>query len=598
MFQKFEETAQPEKGPKRLTALRAEIKAQGLDGFLVPRADVHQGEYVAPRDERLSWLTGFTGSAGFCAALVDVAGVFIDGRYRVQVKAQVADVYTPVPWPEVSLADWLREHLPEGGRVGFDPWLHTPAQIKELEEALDGSNIEMRRCANLVDRIWHDQPGPPTAPVIAQPLEYAGQAHDAKIGQLAKELSDKGLTSAVLTLPDSICWLLNIRGSDIARNPVAQGFAVLSAEGRVVLYMAAEKLAEVRDTLGTLVEIRAPSRFEPDLATLTGPVGVDHATAPLAVVDALEAAGVEQRDLTDPCILPKAHKNATEIEGARAAHRRDAVAMVRFLAWLDAQPAGSLTEIDVVRQLEDERRATNALRDISFETISGAGPHGAIVHYRVTEATNAPVEDGQLLLVDSGGQYQDGTTDITRTMAIGTPGREECEAFTRVLRGMIALSRVRWPAGMAGRDLDVLARVALWEAGLDYGHGTGHGVGSYLSVHEGPARLSRTGTVPLEPGMILSNEPGFYREGAYGIRIENLVVVEEAPALPGGTVPSMLRFETLTYVPIDRRLVLPELLPPADRDWLNTYHAQCRERLAPLVGEVVRPWLAAATAPL
>ncbi|WP_435312257.1 aminopeptidase P family protein [Primorskyibacter sedentarius] len=598
MFQQFEETAQPEKGPERLDALRTQIKAEGLDGFLVPRADVHQGEYVAPRDDRLAWLTGFTGSAGFCAALKDVAGVFIDGRYRVQVKAQVADAYTPIPWPEVTLAEWLRIRLPLGGRVGFDPWLHTPSQISDLEEALNGSRIEILRCANLVDRIWQDQPGPPMAPVITQPMDFAGEAHQAKIDRLAKGLRDKGIANAVLTLPDSICWLLNIRGSDIARNPVAQGFAVLSAKGHVVLYMAPEKLGEVGETLGSSVEIRAPSRFAPDLAVLEGPVGVDHATAPLAVVDALTAAKVETRDLPDPCILPKACKNSVEIEGARAAHRRDGVAMVRFLAWLDAQAPGTLTEIDVVRQLENERRATNALRDISFETISGAGAHGAIVHYRVTEATNAAVEDGQLLLVDSGGQYQDGTTDITRTMAIGAPGGEECEAFTRVLKGMIALSRVRWPAGLAGRDLDVLARVALWEAGLDYAHGTGHGVGSYLSVHEGPARLSRSGTVPLEPGMILSNEPGFYREGAYGIRIENLVVVQEAPAIAGGTVDKMLCFETLTFVPIDRRLIVPDMLTTSERDWLNTYHAECNERLAPLVGAAVRPWLDAATAPL
>ncbi|MFZ5962238.1 aminopeptidase P family protein [Thalassococcus sp. BH17M4-6] len=594
MFQSFEDTASPDQGPPRLAALRAVLRDEALDGFIVPRADAHQGEYVAPRDDRLAWLTGFTGSAGHCVALRDTAGVFIDGRYRVQVRAQVAPDFTPVNWPETSLSDWIAAKLPGGGKVAFDPWLHSVAGLRRMQEALE--TVTLVRSDNLIDRIWPDQPAPPMGAVFAQPVDLAGEAHGDKIARLAKGL--KAAEVAVITLPDSIAWLLNLRGSDIPRNPVPHGFALLHADAKVTLFMAAEKLADLGDHLGPLVTVRPPAEFLEALQGLTGHVALDPETAPVAVANALRAGGAEIVEQTDPCLLPKARKNEVEIAGARAAHLRDGAAMVRFLAWLDAQPPGSLTEIDVVRALEAERRATNALRDISFETISGAGAHGAIVHYRVTEDTNAAVEDGQLLLVDSGGQYVDGTTDITRTVAIGAVGDEEKQNFTRVLRGMIAISRVRWPAGLAGRDLDALARVALWEAGLDYGHGTGHGVGSYLSVHEGPQRLARTGTVPFEPGMILSNEPGFYREGAYGIRIENLIVVQEAPPLPGQTIAKLLSFETLTYVPIDRRLILPELLTEAERGWLNAYHATCREKLGPLVEGAVHDWLIRATEPV
>ncbi|MGY9049710.1 MAG: M24 family metallopeptidase, partial [Rhodobacterales bacterium] len=560
MFQKFQETAAPEQGPGRLAALRDVLAAEALHGFIVPRSDAHQGEYVAPRDDRLAWLTGFTGSAGYCVALRDSAGVFVDSRYRVQVKAQVADVYTPVDWPEVGLAEWIGEALPEGGRVGFDPWLQAVEPLRALQGKLESVTLE--RCDNLVDRIWEDQPAPPMGRVFVQSLELAGEAHGDKIARLAGTLGRA--KTAVITLPDSIAWLLNIRGSDIARNPVAHGFALLHSDGTLTLFMEHEKLSDLGDHLGPQVSVAPPESFLAAIATLGGPVAIDPATCPVIVADTLAEAGVEMIEAQDPCVLPKACKNEVEIAGSRAAHLRDGAAMVRFLAWLDAQPPGSLSEIDVVTALEGERRATNALRDISFETISGTGAHGAIVHYRVTEKTNARVEDGHLLLVDSGGQYVDGTTDITRTVAVGRVGEEEAHAFTRVLRGMIGISRARWPKGLAGRDLDALARVPLWEAGLDYGHGTGHGVGSYLCVHEGPQRLARTGTVPLMEGMILSNEPGFYREGAYGIRIENLIVVSGAPLLAGATVPEMLSFETLTYVPIDRRLIVTEMLTRAE----------------------------------
>ena len=596
MFQTFEVTARPEQGPPRLAALREVMEGEGLDGFLVPRADAHQGEYVAARDARLAWISGFTGSAGFCAALRDVAGVFIDGRYRTQVKAQVADVFTPVPWPDVSLVEWLKEQLPEGGKVGFDPWLHTVAQVEGWQSGLKGSGIEMVQSANLVDRIWEDQPAPPMNPVKLHPIEFAGESAASKCDRLGKELAEAGQDAAAITLPDSIMWLLNIRGSDVERNPLAHGFAVLHADGMVDLYMASAKLGEVREELGDRVRQHEPEAFLDDLARLEGKVRIDKGTAPQIVADALGDRAVAG---DDPCALPKARKNEAEIEGSAAAHLRDAVAMVELLSWLDAQAPGTLTETGVVTQLEACRRRDNALQDISFETISGTGPNGAIMHYRVTEETDARLEDGHLLVLDSGGQYLDGTTDITRTIAIGEPGEEERAAFTRVLQGMIGMSRLRWPKGLAGRDIEAIGRLPLWLAGQDFNHGLGHGVGAYLSVHEGPQRLSRASTIPLEPGMILSNEPGYYREGAFGIRIENLLVVQEVKPLPGGDPErEFLDWRTLTFVPIDRRLIVTDMLTAEERAWINAYHREVAEKIGSRLGKEAKLWLDAAVAPI
>lgn len=592
MFQTFDVTARPEQGPPRLAALRAEIAAEGLDGFLVPRADAHQGEYVADCDARLAWLTGFTGSAGFCAVLRDVAGVFVDGRYRTQVKSQVASDFTPVNWPEAKLTDWLPDQLPDGGRVGFDPWLHTVAEVETWTEKLH--KVEMVRSDNLVDRIWDDRPPRPSAPAKAHPLEFAGEASTDKIARLAKTLREADHDAAVLTLPDSIMWLLNIRGADVERNPLAQGFAILHADGRVDLFMDEMKLLEIE--LGTDVDQHPPESFLDALDGLTGRIRIEKSSAPQIVADRLGDRAVFG---DDPCALPKARKNAAEIAGSAAAHLRDGAAMVEFLAWLDAHPPGTVTEIQVVKQLEAARRRDNALQDISFDTIAGTGPNGAVIHYRVTEETDRTLEDGHLLVLDSGGQYLDGTTDITRTIPIGPPGTDEIAAFTRVLKGMIAISRLRWPKGLAGRDIEAIGRVPLWLAGQDFNHGLGHGVGAYLSVHEGPQRLSRLSHVPLEPGMILSNEPGYYREGAFGIRIENLLVVEEAPQLatadPGR---DFLSWRTLTFVPIDRRLIDVPILTPDERDWLDAYHAETREKIRPRLGKAAAVWLDAATAPL
>ena len=596
MFQTFDVTARPEQGPPRLQALRSEMARAGVDGFLVPRADAHQGEYVAPHDERLAWLTGFTGSAGFCAVLPHVAGVFIDGRYRTQVKAQVADDYTPVPWPDVSLGDWLKKQLPDGGIVAYDPWLHTPAQITQLQDALKGTGITLQQSENLVDAIWPDQPEPPMQPAKLHPLAFAGEAHADKRARLGKTLQDAGQTSAVITLPDCICWLLNIRGADIARNPVVHGFAVLHADGKVDLFIAPSKVAALHDHLGADVTLHDADALLPYLDSLDGPVHVDKGTAPQIIADRLGARGTWG---ADPCALPKACKNEAEIEGAVQAHLRDGAALCELLAWLDAQPAGSVTETQVVTELEGLRRNDNALQDISFETIAGTGPNGAIMHYRVSEETDSTLEDGHLIVLDSGGQYLDGTTDITRTIAIGTPPVEAAQAFTRVLAGMIAMSRLRWPQGLAGRDIEAIGRMPLWLAGQDFDHGLGHGVGAYLSVHEGPQRLSRVSEVPLKEGMILSNEPGYYREGAFGIRIENLLVVRDAPDLPGGDAHrKMLHWQTLSFAPIDRRLIVPEMLDADARAWLNDYHAQVAAKIGPRLSPTATTWLIAATAPI
>ncbi|MES0824716.1 aminopeptidase P family protein [Ruegeria sp. SCP11] len=593
MFQSFEVTARPEQGPPRLAALRGVMAREGLDGFLIPRADAHQGEYVAPRDERLAWLTGFTGSAGFCAVLTDVAGVFVDGRYRTQVKAQVATEFTPVPWPEISLSTWLNEQLPDGGKIGFDPWLHAASQITSAQKDLADSSIQLVRCENLVDRVWEDQPAPPMNPVKSHPIEFAGETADSKISRLAEGLREAGCSAAVITLPDSIMWLLNIRGSDIGYNPVAHGFAILHADGRIDLFMAKEKLTV---NLGNQVSLYEPESFLDAVAALEGKVQVDLGILPQAVADVLSGRMV---DGGDPCALPKACKNQAEIAGSAEAHLRDAVAVVETLCWLDAQAPGTLTETRVVTRLEENRRKDNALQDISFDTIAGTGPNGAIMHYRVTEETDSILEDGHILVLDSGGQYLDGTTDITRTIAIGDVGDEEKACFTRVLKGMINMSMLRWPVGLAGRDIEGVARAPLWAAGQDFNHGVGHGVGAYLSVHEGPQRLSKTSHVPLQPGMILSNEPGYYREGAFGIRIENLVVVQEAPALPGGDDErAMLNWRTLTSVPIDRRLIVVEMLTSAERDWLNNYHRDVTEKIRPRLGDDAQLWLDAATAPI
>ena len=600
MFQSFNAVSSPDTGAARLAALRNTLATEGLAGFIIPRADAHQGEYVAARDERLQWLTGFTGSAGFCVVLPDIAGVFIDGRYRVQVKGQVdLAQFTPVPWPEMSAGGWIKENL-SAGVVGFDPWLHTADELATLETALEDTGVTIQSYRNIVDLVWSDQPAAPVGLAFVHPDALAGEASTMKCARLAEGLRKAGQKAAVITLPDSLCWLLNIRGADVPRNPIVHGFAILHDDARVTVFADPAKFnADVRAHLGAAVDVQPIAAFVPALHGLQGLVRVDRATAPLAVSQELKDAGVAVAWGADPCRLPKACKNPAEIAATREAHLRDGAAIVEFLCWLDAHaPKGGLTEINVVTALEGFRRATNVLHDISFDTICGSGPNGAIMHYRVTDGSNRAVQQNELLLVDSGAQYVDGTTDITRTIAIGDPGAEARACYTRVLQGMIAISRVRFPKGYAGRDLDPLARYNLWLAGMDFDHGTGHGVGAFLSVHEGPQRISRVSDVALEPGMILSNEPGYYREGAFGIRLENLIVVEPAPELAGADARTHLAFETLTFVPLDRRLILVELLSPGERDWLDAYHALTRAKLTPRLSADALTWLNAATAPL
>ncbi len=600
MFQSFHNTASPEAGAERLAALREAIEAEGLTGFLVPRADAHQGEYVADRDARLAWLTGFTGSAGFCVVLPGIAGVFVDGRYRVQVKVQVDTVhFTPVDWPEVKPAPWLKDHLPDGGIIGFDPWLYTAEQVEQIEQGLKGSGITLRSCDNLIDRIWPDQPAAPAGAISVYPVELAGRDHADKRAEMANQLKQANHKAAVITLPDSIAWTLNIRGSDIPRNPVAHAFAILYDSAKLALFVDEAKLDETAQAhLGDEVEIRPVAEFGTALQDLTGPVRLDKTWIPLWVVQQLDDAGVELEWGDEPPILPKACKHEAEIAATREAHLRDGAALCEFLTWFDAQAPGTISEIDVVTKLEGCRAASGKLLDISFDTIAGSGPHGALAHYRVTHDTNRTLEDGDLLVLDGGGQYLDGTTDITRTLPVGRIGEDERAAFTRVLQGMIAISRLRWPEGLAGRDLDAIARYPLWLADQDYNHGTGHGVGVALCVHEGPQRLSRISHVPFRPGMIVSNEPGYYREGAFGIRIENLVVVTPAEPITGGDQTGKLCFETLNWVPIDRRLIDVAMLSTPERDWLNTYHATCRDKVRPRLSEAAAKWLDHATAPL
>ena len=600
MYQSFNAVSSPETGAARLAALRRALATEGLAGFIIPRADAHQGEYVAARDERLQWLTGFTGSAGFCVVLPELAGVFIDGRYRVQVKGQIDLAhFIPVHWPEISAGAWIKHNLARG-IIGYDPWLHTADEIRALETALEETSVTINSCRNIVDLIWDDQPAAPVGLVFVHPEVLAGETSAMKCARLAEGLRNAGQKAAVITLPDSVCWLLNIRGADVPRNPIVHGFAILHDDARVTVFADPAKFnADVLAHLGDAVDLQPMAAFVPALRALQGPVRVDRGTAPLAVSQELKDAGVEVAWGADPCRLPKACKNAAEIAATREAHLRDGAAMVEFLCWLDSRaPMGGLTEIDVVKALEGYRRATNALHDISFDTICGSGANGAIMHYRVTEGSNRAVQQNELLLVDSGAQYVDGTTDITRTIAIGDPGEEARQCYTRVLQGMIAISRVRFPKGLAGRDLDPLARYNLWLAGMDFDHGTGHGVGAFLSVHEGPQRISRISEVPLEPGMILSNEPGYYREGAFGIRLENLIVVEPAPVLTGADARAHLAFETLTFVPLDRRLILVDLLSPGERAWLDAYHAQTQAKIAPRLSADAVIWLNAATAAL
>lgn len=587
----------------RLRTLRAHLIQGNLDGFVVPLTDEHMSEYVGHYARRLEWLTGFSGSAGTAVILADKAAMFVDGRYTLQVREQVStEDYTFCTIPAEAVAQWVGAHAPANARIGFDPWLATEGFRQSLAEVLAAQRGEAVAVAdNPIDAIWTDRPAPSGAPISVHPLRYAGRTSAEKRTELADELRARGAKSLVLCALDDIAWTFNIRGADVPRTPVVRAFAILHADARAQLFVDPGKLSPaVVDHLGADVETRPYASFPTALEALAGQhVLLDPAASVVAIRQALEKAGATIISARSPVVLAKAVKNPTELAGARNAHLRDGLAVTRFLQWLDARALdGDVDELVAEARLEAFRRESDMLVDLSFDSISGFGPHGAVVHYRATPETNLRFTANTLYLIDSGGQYVDGTTDITRTIAIGTPSAEMRDRFTRVLKGHIALSTARFPKGTRGGQLDILARQFLWAAGLDYAHGTGHGVGSFLSVHEGPQRIasSAASDEPLQPGMILSNEPGYYEADAYGIRIENLVVVREDPR-EGDSRP-MLAFENLTLAPIDLRLVDPALLTEAEIAWLDAYHARVQEALSPFLDDAGRRALAAQTAPL
>jgi Xaa-Pro aminopeptidase len=602
-FQTFEE---PESGvalTARLSAFREELVRRKLTGFVIPRADQQQNEYVAASEERLAWLTGFTGSAGLAIVLAQDAAVFVDGRYTLQAAKQIdRKAWSVEPLIDPSPETWLAKHLAAGDRLGFDPWLHTSAAAERLAQACTKAGAELIATdTNPLDSVWTERPAPPLGPVAVHGPQFSGETENDKLARIQIEIAKLGVDALVLSDSHAVAWTFNIRGADVSHTPLPLSYALVPKDGRPIVFIDHRKLSNsARDHLERTADVEEPGALTQKLTELAqrgASIALDSATAADALSRLVHAAGGKPVRGNDPVSLLKAVKNFAEIEGTRKAHRRDGVALVRFLAWIDRQaPSGALTEIDTVEALETFRRETGALKDVSFPTIAGAGPNGAIVHYRVTRKTNRRIAPGDLLLIDSGAQYEDGTTDVTRTIAIGEPTSEMRDRFTRVLRGHIAIARARFPDGTSGAQIDTLARQFLWQAGVDFDHGTGHGVGSYLSVHEGPARISKLGTTALKRGMILSNEPGYYKTDGFGIRIENLELVV-AVDIAGAEKP-MNEFETLTLAPIDLRLIETNMMSEPELTWLNEYHARVRREVRPHVDEATKMWLDAATAPL
>lgn len=605
MRQTFDESTDPSFGPKHVPLIRQAMKAQGLDGFLVPHEDEHQNEYLPAANDRLGWATGFTGSAGAAVILADKAAVFVDGRYTLQVRDQVdAGVFEIRDLVEGGVPAYLETATARGQTIGYDPRLHAPDALERLKAAAAKAGAVLKPVAsNPLDEAWGEaRPPQPTAPVVPHPLDYAGEDSASKRTRVGETLAARNADATVLTAPSSIAWLFNVRGGDVIRSPLPLGQAILNRDGTARLFLDPVKVSpELRAWLGNEVRLETPDDLPAALEELKGKrVLVDPAQSSAWYFSALHKAGAEVVRGDDPCALPRACKNSVEIDGTRKAHARDGVAVTRFLHWLATDAQGrTVDEVEVVTRLEGFRQDTGALKDLSFDTIAGAASNGAIVHYRPTTRLNKQAEKGSLLLVDSGAQYLDGTTDITRTVAVGEPSQEMRERFTLVLKGHLALAAIRFPAGTTGSALDALARAPLWLQGLDYDHGTGHGVGSYLGVHEGPQRISKLPNfVALQPGMIVSNEPGYYKEGAYGIRIENLQFVTQAAPIPGGERP-MLGFETLTLAPMDRRLIVVEMLTPQERAQMDAYHARVLAVVGPRLEQAdVRAWLEEACAPL
>ena len=604
MFQSFDDISDPAQGAEHTRHLKKELKSRGLDYFLVPRTDEYQGEYVAAYAERLAWISGFTGSAGFAIITPRKAMLFVDGRYTIQAAAQVDDkTYEILNIPETSPFLWLKENVKPGQKIGFDPKLITIHQANQLAKIANDTGAKTApQKTNPIDTIWPDQPKPPMEDIRPHPLKYSGVKAAEKITAIQQALNDANEDATILTDPLSIAWCLNIRGGDIPHTPIVLATAIIDKKAKPQLFVDPEKLTPAAEKhLKNTTSIQPPKELFAALKQLAKSkpkIRLDPNNCPSVYADFLEKNGAIISHGADLCIKPRAIKNTIEQSGSRTAHHRDGIAVTKFLAWLDeSAPKSKMTEISAAKKLEQFRAETGVLKELSFDTISGAGPNGAIVHYRVTNATDRRLKSGELFLIDSGAQYLEGTTDITRTIAIGRPSQEMCERFTRVLKGHIALANARFPIGTRGVDLDVLARHSLWAAGLDYDHGTGHGVGSYLAVHEGPQNISKRGMTQLEPGMIISNEPGFYKTGAYGIRIENLVLVNKASEIKGGE-RKMLSFETLTLAPIDLRLVDFYMLSTDELNWLNNYHKRVDKELRPHLSPNERAWLKSATATL
>jgi Xaa-Pro aminopeptidase len=601
-FQTFDDSSERAQSAGRVGALRAVLTRRGLDGFVVPRADRQQNEYLPASEERLAWLTGFTGSAGMAIVLRDKAVLFVDGRYTVQAATQIDQTIFSIEHLVETLPDqWVERNLTGGAKLGYDPWLHTTESAERLRKACAAAGAEFVAVDDSpFDGLWKGRPAPPAGQVVIRDIKLAGESAADKLKRVRTELGKLRADALVVSDPQNVAWAFNIRGADVPHTPLVLAFALIPREGRPALYVDAAKLSnDVRHTLEEFTDVRAADALLRDLAGLKGKiVRLDQASAVDALTRLLADNGGKPARGPDPITLMKSVKNHAEMTGARAAHKRDGAALVRFLVWLEHEaPKGHLTEIDAVKALESFRRDSGLLKDISFPTIAGSGPNGAIVHYRVTEVSNRRIGMNELFLVDSGAQYEDGTTDVTRTVVVGTPSAEMRDRFTRVLKGHIAIATAIFPENTSGAQLDPLARTALWQAGLDFDHGTGHGVGSYLSVHEGPARISKLGTVALRRGMVLSNEPGYYKTAAYGIRTENLVLVIAAPE-PEGAEKPLNAFETLTLAPIDRRLIETRMLTAKERTWLDSYHARVNEMIGPLLDAPARKWLEAATRPL
>ncbi|MBJ3783772.1 aminopeptidase P family protein [Devosia sediminis] len=594
VFQSFSEKSDPSNVAPRLASLRAAMQKAGIDAVLIPRADAHRGESVPASEARLAYITGFTGSAGLAVVGRDKAGLFVDSRYTLQAPAQTDTTLVTVhETGQGGVNDDIRLYVGKGGKLTYDPWLHTPGEVRDVTQKLAG-HAEVVPHANLVDAIWTDRPHAPVSSIEFLGHNRAGKSAADKIADLQKTLAADAADAVVLTLPESICWLLNMRGRDVPNTPFVLGFAIVPAAGLPTLYLDKAKITpELTRALDGIASVAEATSLGDALAGLGGKaVLVDPQTAPIAVADTLGKAGAKIIEKRDPVLGPKSIKNEVELSGMREAHRQDGVALAKFLHWFDQEaPKGHLTEIGIVTALESFRREDETCVDASFDTISGAGPNGAIVHYRVTTKTDRTLKAGEIMLVDSGAQYLSGTTDITRTLFTGSATAEQKDRYTRVLKGMIAISMARFPKGTSGAQIDVLARQFLWQDGVTYNHGTGHGVGHFLGVHEGPVGISSRYHTPLEAGNVLSNEPGYYKTGEYGIRIENLIVVREAEAYPG-----YLDFETITLAPIDVRLIDRSLLTAAETDWLNAFHAKVWAEIGPRVTGEVKDWLKAATA--